>query len=252
MHSSNILIALVAVLCIVDMVPAAPFVISDHKKFTMRQDGGWAPPSASFSPVSTARVEPVKNKKKRRKNTGGKEIRGPLPAALPTSEPLFEYVEMSAEPSMEPFPDTSPDQDKPDVNPSFSPLTPVVPDATISEVCVDIAHLSSQPRKDLVHSQHFFAPVFCPVASTLPCGTGDHLLIVSGSPMSYRDYCNTTLCVERVSLVNSVLSHIWNDEMHHGKVQLTMYDARHPTSMQKVLHRAIAAGRVVFGAIAPM
>lgn len=246
MNSAHVLISLVVVLGIIDTTPTDPFTMTDDGQFAMRQDGGWAPPSPNPSPIYTTRIEPVPPKKRlTRKNEAGKKKRGPRTTASPSTTPLFTSNE-SSEPLAESFDDNWP-YVSPSPQESLGPVSyPDIVDGASSEFCVDVSHLSSHPRHDLVHLQDFFAPVYCPVASSLPCGTADHLLVVSGSPMSCCEYCDSVLCVERLTLVNSVLSHIWRDELHHGNVQLTMYDVRHPAVMQKVLHRAISASRLLF------
>ena len=44
--------------------------------------------------------------------------------------------------------------------------------------------------------------------------------------------------------MNSVYTHVWEEKMH-GDVALTMYDARHPEMMQRVLHRVSQAVRKI-------
>lgn len=69
--------------------------------------------------------------------------------------------------------------------------------------------------------------------------------------MSMREFCRgeTVTCETKENVkVNSVLSHLWNDESHgeNNDVELTMFDARHPKTLQQGLHRVIALRRRVF------
>lgn len=112
-----------------------------------------------------------------------------------------------------------------------------------SEQCVDASYLSSYFADQLVHKKSIQAMTLCPKDSSLPCGTPDHLIRVDGVSTSYREYCQAVACSTNRMAVNSVLSHLWTEEVHSHGVVLTMFDARHPETVQKVLHRAIASGR---------
>lgn len=112
-----------------------------------------------------------------------------------------------------------------------------------SEQCVDAKYLSEYPRAHLVHTEAVVAEVLCPMHATLPCGTADHVVIVRGKHLSYREYCTVLKCTTARMEVNSVLSHIWDDEQHAGDVKLTMLDARHPAMLQRLLHRFIHTRR---------
>lgn len=109
------------------------------------------------------------------------------------------------------------------------------------EVCVDASYLSHLPAHQLVHTESFPASVLCPKDSSLPCATAQHLVRYNGKALSYAGYCDLVECEKKDNvLVNSVLSHKWVDEAHHDNtVHLTMFDARHPETTQKLLHRFI-------------
>lgn len=161
----------------------------------------------------------------------------------------FPVDRQMVDPSMEPqashesgFPFTS-------VDPSYSPESSGESSGDNSEeVCVDASYLSQYASHHLVHTTHLTADVLCPLGQyeSLPCATADHMLRVKGQSMSYRQFCESVKCTGKRMQVNSVLSHLWNDEMHHDNVALTMFDARHPESIQKALHRLISLRRSVF------
>lgn len=113
------------------------------------------------------------------------------------------------------------------------------------EVCVDAAHLADYPASSLVHASHIDASVLCPASSTLPCATADHMVRVAGKSISYRQLCERRACEKRSMPVNSVLVHAWEETTHEEDVVLTMFDARHPELVQRVLHRITALNRAV-------
>lgn len=114
-----------------------------------------------------------------------------------------------------------------------------------SEVFVEAGYLSKYKIHELVHLEHISAHALCPLNSTLPCGTSDHMLRVHGMPMSYYAYCQRSevVCVGKQVKVNSVMSHLWKDANHSNGVLLTMLDSRHPEIVQRMLHRSIALVR---------
>lgn len=119
------------------------------------------------------------------------------------------------------------------------------------EVCVDAKYLASFPAHTLVHTKAIRAAVLCPQSSSLPCATADHMVRVNGMATSYREYCNRAgvSCESKRMAVNSVLSHLWEETRHDDGVSLTMLDARHPETLQKMMHRAIAIRRSVARAV---
>lgn len=73
---------------------------------------------------------------------------------------------------------------------------------------------------------------------------------VDGVAMSYRALCQLSdvTCARKQIQVNSVLSHMWQEEVHSHvgrNVVLTMFDDRHPEFVQKVLHRVLSLRRSV-------
>lgn len=144
--------------------------------------------------------------------------------------------------------------------PGSSPTVSTSPSASASfgaspeedeEVCVDAKYLTKFPSHHLVHNSHLMSEVLCPKFqfATLPCATGDHMLRVAGESMSYRAFCETRACDTKRMLVNSVLSHVWEEETHNGNVVLTMLDSRHPESFQKAIHRITSLKRSVVRSI---
>lgn len=115
------------------------------------------------------------------------------------------------------------------------------------EVCVDAKYLTSFPAHTLVHTTAIRAAVLCPQSSSLPCATADHMVRVNGMATSYRELCNRAgvACESKRMAVNSVLSHLWEETTHDDGVSLTMLDARHPETLQKMMHRAIAVRRSI-------
>lgn len=70
------------------------------------------------------------------------------------------------------------------------------------------------------------------------------MIRVNDKAMSYGEYCKVVKCqVKDNVLVNSVLSHIWEEESHGSNVKLTMFDIRHPEFIQSILHRTMSATR---------
>lgn len=135
--------------------------------------------------------------------------------------------------------DDNDDDDGDDDDPTASPEDD-------DEVCVDAKHLAHYPSHLLVHLTPFRASVLCPLSSTLPCATADHMLRVEGKSMSYREYCSIVKCSKDEMDVNSVMSHVWKETAHdNGRAMLTMYDARHPESLQRMVHRVTALRRTV-------
>lgn len=123
------------------------------------------------------------------------------------------------------------------------------PDPDAEEVCVSASYVSKYARHELVHAEHIMADVLCPVDSSLPCATSNHMVRVNGLTKSYSQYCELNKCAKDKMEVNSVLSHIWQDEDHGNGVQLTMFDVRHPEMVQKVLHRLTAVRRGIVGKV---
>lgn len=128
--------------------------------------------------------------------------------------------------------------------PSPEPSLPIE-----GEECVDAQYVTRYGPDDLVHDPHILAQVLCPVNSSLPCGTPDHMLKIQGTPVSYRQFCDIVRCERTTMHVNSVLSHIWEDEEHDRGIVLTMLDVRHPERVQTIVHRTVAARRAVRRAI---
>lgn len=118
------------------------------------------------------------------------------------------------------------------------------------EVCVDASYLSKFQSHHLVHTEHLVSDVFCPKGqyASLPCATGDHMLRMAGVSLSYREFCESHKCDNKRMPVNSVLSHVWEEESH-GNVVLTMFDSRHPEVFQKAIHRLTSLRRSVVGAL---
>lgn len=121
------------------------------------------------------------------------------------------------------------------------------PEASSEEVCVDARHLADVPAHHLVHAEHVLADAYCPLSSSLPCGTADHVIRLRDGPtVTYAQYCVDRECRRERMLVNSVLSHLWTDEEHDaGDVSLTMLDGRHPAVVQRTFHRTISLARRV-------
>lgn len=118
-------------------------------------------------------------------------------------------------------------------------------------VCVDEQYLLSKGHtlETMVHKQATVVNAFCPSGS-LPCGTAHHMIrTADGSKLSYRQLCDQDdiQCSRRMVKVNSVLSHRWVEETHDNGLKLTMFDVRHPESIQKIVHAAIHTSRRVFG-----
>ena len=67
---------------------------------------------------------------------------------------------------------------------------------------------------------------------------------MNGESLSYKQLCERVVCTKKTMAVNSVYTHVWEEKMH-GDVALTMYDARHPEMMQRVLHRVSQAVRKI-------
>ena len=161
-------------------------------------------------------------------------------------------AEMSPMPSAEPSPETTTDG----VAPTDNDDVLTSPDETAEEsseepVCVDEQYLLSKGHTldTMVHKQATVVNAFCPPGS-LPCGTAHHMIrTVDGSKLSYRQLCeqDNIKCSRRMVKVNSVLSHRWVEESHDNGLKLTMFDVRHPESVQKMVHAAIHASRRVFG-----
>lgn len=124
-----------------------------------------------------------------------------------------------------------------------------------SSVCVDQEYLVriGFTQESFVHDNGIESTVLCPIKSSLPCGTADHMVRVDGTTMSYDDYCalSGVSCSQREMVVNAVYSHMW-DEMTHvtrlqdpssssasHNVELTMFDARYGETQQIVLHAAM-------------
>lgn len=131
-------------------------------------------------------------------------------------------------------------QTSPTPSPSASDDAETSPEP--EDVCVDAAYLSKYSAEHLVHPEHLLKDVLCPVDSSLPCATANHMLRVDGKKVSYALYCETKECTTGSVEVNSVMSHMWKEEEHDGAV-LTMFDHRHPEIVQKVLHRLISFRR---------
>lgn len=148
------------------------------------------------------------------------------PSPLPSDE-----VTLTTTPSPSPSSSVSDDED-----PAETPE---------DEVCVEMSYLSRVPSEHLVHASPFSAAVLCPSSSTLPCATADHMVRVAGKSISYRQLCKSTNCEKRNMLVNSVLAHAWTETMHDGNTALTMFDARHPEFVQRVVHRVISMRRAI-------
>lgn len=117
------------------------------------------------------------------------------------------------------------------------------------EICVEHSYLADTfASHHLVHgNKPITATVLCATSHpSLPCMTQHHMVRVAGNEMSTREFCerNDVKCEKRDNVkVNSVLSHLWIDEKHDNEVELTMYDARHPKTLQRALHRVIALRR---------
>lgn len=126
-------------------------------------------------------------------------------------------------------------------------------------VCVDEQYLLGRgfTRDDLVHVQGRQAKVWCPDYAGLPCGTEFHMVRIGDRSVSYRQLCEdggaTSLaqqglgavqCRRERMTVNSVWTHQW-EEVGHGAVTLTMYDARYAEGAQRLLHRVMRSVRRV-------
>lgn len=125
-------------------------------------------------------------------------------------------------------------------------------------VCVDEQYLLSRgfTRDDLVHVQGRQAKVWCPDYAGLPCATEFHMVRIGDRSVSYRQLCeeHTSLvqqglgamfeCRRERMTVNSVWTHQW-EEVGHGAVTLTMYDARYAEGAQRLLHRVMRSVRWV-------
>lgn len=160
-----------------------------------------------------------------------------LEGSTPTLESEEPEASPSSEPVMSPMPTVS-------MSPSMpGPSDDVEPSP--EDECVDITHLTAYPSHALVHEEHITADVFCPRDSSLPCATANHMLRVEGKSVSYREYCEVVSCDKKTMKVNSVFSHMWEEQTHNNGVVLTMFDGRHPETVQKALHQLMAAGRSV-------
>lgn len=135
-----------------------------------------------------------------------------------------------------------------ELDPSMSPELEPSPseESDDDDVCVSETYLLSlgHTRRDLVHPNGIVSSAFCPLRSSLPCGTGSHMLRVAGESVSYEQYCETNECEKRVVLVNSVYSHLWNEREVEGVV-MTMFDTRYHELPQKALHWAMHQARRV-------
>lgn len=175
----------------------------------------------------------------------------PMPSSMPMM-PMPDDGDEEHDDMMMMKPSMSPDMMMPDVSAS--------PDDGDDDVCVDAAYLASKgftSSAHFVHRNHFEADVLCPLSSGLPCGTANHAIRMGDDQLmkkttSYKTFCAVYKCERKRMLVNSVWSHMW-DENHHGvvnaqeNVKLTMFDQRHPQSMQLALHRIMATARQVLG-----
>lgn len=135
-------------------------------------------------------------------------------------------------------------------SPTVSPTMSISPspskgaaDSSDNDVCVDASYLFNYASHQLVHAKHIMADVLCPAESSLPCATPNHMIRIDGKAASYAQYCERYACAENKMEVNSVLSHIWEDENHGNGFELTMFDYRHPENLQIVLHRLTAMRR---------
>lgn len=177
----------------------------------------------------------------------GMNMMSPMPSSAPMIITDEEDMMMPA---------MSPDMMIPDVSAS--------PDDDDDEICVDVKYLATKgftSSQHFVHRQHFKANVLCPMSNGLPCGTANHAIRINGKGnevkkiTSYKTFCSVYKCERKRMLVNSVWSHIWNENEHgvidesqeNENMKLTMFDQRHPQSMQLALHRIMATTRRVFG-----
>lgn len=118
---------------------------------------------------------------------------------------------------------------------------------TSSTHCIDERYLRAKgySSSDFVHKTPRTAHVLCP-PGTLPCGTPHHKVRVDKTSISYQELCDRLASCEVQNIsVNSVFSHIWDEETHDNGVVLTMYDNRYPELAQRALHWAVKYTRRV-------
>lgn len=76
-----------------------------------------------------------------------------------------------------------------------------------------------------VHSNALMINAYCPMFSSLPCGSEHYVLRVNDVNVSYKQFCQRMNCSRRVVKVNAVFSQLW-EESEHGN-NMNMFDARY-------------------------
>jgi len=94
------------------------------------------------------------------------------------------------------------------------------PQPTTAPVCVETSYIDMHGL-ERVHEEDTYSEVFCISGSTLPCGTADHLLDISGVYVSYRTYCQTHTCTQKMAYVNGIKHSQASRLVHDGELKLT-------------------------------